>query len=119
MAIGAVTALSPDEHMTGILTARDIEYAAANVGVAWNMKYDTQLNAEWNLGFYSFLSFIKVNFPNRQSCLCYNVKTFNCKLPFYSVFSMYRFLWVSLCVTFSTNPRTPDFEGLEHFPPSV
>ena len=34
MAIGAVTALSPDEHMTGILTAREIEYAAANVGVA-------------------------------------------------------------------------------------
>lgn len=34
MAMGAVTALSPDEHMTGILTARDIEYAAANVGVA-------------------------------------------------------------------------------------
>lgn len=37
MAIGAVTALSPDEHMTGILTAREIEYAAANVGVAWKL----------------------------------------------------------------------------------
>jgi len=36
IAIGAVTALSPDEHMTGILTARDIEYAAAKVGVACN-----------------------------------------------------------------------------------
>lgn len=36
IAIGAVTALSPDEHMTGILTARDIEYAAAKVGVAYN-----------------------------------------------------------------------------------
>lgn len=35
IAIGAVTALSPDEHMTGILTARDIEYAAAKVGVAY------------------------------------------------------------------------------------
>ena len=23
------------------------------------------------------------------------------------------------CVTFSIKPRTPDFEGLEHFPPSV
>ena len=34
MAIGAVTALSPDEHMTGILTAREIEYADARVGVA-------------------------------------------------------------------------------------
>lgn len=34
IAIGAVTALSPDEHMTGILTAREIEYAAASVGVA-------------------------------------------------------------------------------------
>lgn len=34
MAIGAVTELRPDEHMTGIRTARDIEYAAASVGVA-------------------------------------------------------------------------------------
>lgn len=34
MAIGAVTALRPDEHMTGILTAREMEYAAARVGVA-------------------------------------------------------------------------------------
>lgn len=25
MAIGAVTALNPDEHMTGILTAREME----------------------------------------------------------------------------------------------
>lgn len=33
-AMGAVTALSPDEHMRGMLTARDIEYAAASVGVA-------------------------------------------------------------------------------------
>lgn len=36
MAIGAVTALSPDEHMTGILTALEIEYADASVGVAWS-----------------------------------------------------------------------------------
>ena len=36
IAIGAVTALKPDEHMTGILTALDIEYAAAKVGVACN-----------------------------------------------------------------------------------
>lgn len=35
MAIGAVTALSPDEHITGILTAREIEYAAASVGAAY------------------------------------------------------------------------------------
>lgn len=34
MAIGAVTALNPDAHITGILTAREIEYAAANVGLA-------------------------------------------------------------------------------------
>lgn len=34
MAIGAVTALKPDEHITGILTAREIEYAAARVGLA-------------------------------------------------------------------------------------
>ena len=34
MAIGAVTVLSPDEHITGILTAREMEYAAANVGEA-------------------------------------------------------------------------------------
>lgn len=34
-AIGAVTALSPDEHMTGILTALEIEYADASVGAAW------------------------------------------------------------------------------------
>lgn len=33
-AIGAVTALNPDEHITGILTAREMEYAAASVGVA-------------------------------------------------------------------------------------
>jgi hypothetical protein len=35
-AIGAVTELSPDAHMTGMLTAREMEYAAANVGVAYN-----------------------------------------------------------------------------------
>lgn len=34
MAIGAVTALNPDEHITGILTALEMEYAAASVGVA-------------------------------------------------------------------------------------
>lgn len=34
IAIGAVTALNPDEHMTGILTALEIEYAAASVGAA-------------------------------------------------------------------------------------
>lgn len=34
IAIGAVTALSPDEHITGILTALEIEYADASVGVA-------------------------------------------------------------------------------------
>lgn len=34
MAIGAVTALNPDEHRIGIFTARDMEYAAAKVGVA-------------------------------------------------------------------------------------
>lgn len=39
IAIGAVTALSPDEHMTGILTARDMEYAAARVGVAYNHQW--------------------------------------------------------------------------------
>ena len=39
MAIGAVTALSPDEHITGILTAREMEYAAASVGVAYSYQY--------------------------------------------------------------------------------
>lgn len=39
MAIGAVTALSPDEHITGILTALEIEYAAAKVGVAYIYQY--------------------------------------------------------------------------------
>lgn len=38
IAIGAVTELNPDEHITGILTAREIEYAAASVGVAWSTK---------------------------------------------------------------------------------
>lgn len=33
-AIGAVTELSPEEHITGMLTAREMEYAAASVGVA-------------------------------------------------------------------------------------
>lgn len=41
MAIGAVTALNPDEHMTGILTALEIEYAAASVGAACN--YQNQI----------------------------------------------------------------------------
>ena len=36
MAIGVVTELSPDEQMTGIFTAREIEYAAASVGVAYS-----------------------------------------------------------------------------------
>lgn len=36
MAIGTVTELSPDEQMTGIFTAREIEYAAASVGVAYS-----------------------------------------------------------------------------------
>ena len=36
MAIGAVTENSPDEQMTGIFTAREIEYAAASVGVAYS-----------------------------------------------------------------------------------
>lgn len=35
MAKGAVTELSPDAHITGILTAREIEYAAASVGEAY------------------------------------------------------------------------------------
>lgn len=38
-AIGAVTELNPDEHITGILTAREMEYAAASVGVACNYKH--------------------------------------------------------------------------------
>jgi len=33
-AIGAVTELNPDEHITGMLTALEMEYAAASVGVA-------------------------------------------------------------------------------------
>lgn len=42
-AIGAVTALSPDEHITGILTAREMEYAAASVGVAYHWQYNKPL----------------------------------------------------------------------------
>ena len=44
MAIGAVTALSPDEHMTGNLTAREMEYAAASVGVAYSYQYAMQIH---------------------------------------------------------------------------
>ena len=44
MAIGAVTALSPEEHMTGILTACEIEYAAASVGVAYSYQYAMQIH---------------------------------------------------------------------------
>ena len=44
MAIGAVIALSPEEHMTGILTAREIEYAAASVGVAYGYQYAKQIH---------------------------------------------------------------------------
>lgn len=42
MAIGAVTELSPDEHMTGIFTAREIEYAAANVGEAYKYQHPSK-----------------------------------------------------------------------------
>lgn len=46
MAIGAVTALNPDEHITGIVTALEIEYAAASVGVAYFIiiKLNTLIN---------------------------------------------------------------------------
>ena len=44
MAIGAVTALSPDEHMTGILTAREMEYVAASVSVAYSYQYAKQIH---------------------------------------------------------------------------
>ena len=43
MAIGAVTTLSPDEHMTGILTVREMEYAVASVGVAYSYQYAKQI----------------------------------------------------------------------------
>ena len=43
-AIGAVTELSPDAHITGMLTAREMEQAAANVGVAYN-----SLNTDYEL----------------------------------------------------------------------
>ena len=43
MTIGAVTALSPDEHMTRILTAREMEYAVASVGVAYSYQYAKQI----------------------------------------------------------------------------
>lgn len=35
-AMGAVTALIPEAHMTGMLTALEMAYAAANVGEACN-----------------------------------------------------------------------------------
>ena len=44
MAIGAVTALSPDEHMIGILTAYEMEYAAASVSVAYSYQYAKQIH---------------------------------------------------------------------------
>lgn len=44
IAIGAVTALSPDEHMTGIFTAPDMEYAAARVGVAYNNNHNQNIS---------------------------------------------------------------------------
>lgn len=44
MAIGAVTAPSPDEHMTGILTACEMVYAAASVGVAYSYQYAKQVH---------------------------------------------------------------------------
>ena len=44
MAIGAVTALSPDEHMIGILTACEMEYAAASVSVAYSYQYAKQIH---------------------------------------------------------------------------
>ena len=44
MAIGAVTALSPDEYMTGILTAREMEYVAASVSVAYSYQYAKQIH---------------------------------------------------------------------------
>ena len=44
MAIGAVTALSPDECMTGILTAREMEYVAASVSVAYSYQYAKQIH---------------------------------------------------------------------------
>ena len=44
MAIGAVTALSPDEYMTGILTARELEYVAASVSVAYSYQYAKQIH---------------------------------------------------------------------------
>ena len=43
MAIGAVTALSPNEHMTGILTAREMDYAAASVSVAYSYQSAKQI----------------------------------------------------------------------------
>lgn len=77
IAIGAVTALSPDEHKTGILTALEIEYAAASVGVACN---------------------IIISKENKSQLVT---------------------AYVIMMVTFSIRPITPDFEGEEHFPPSV
>lgn len=92
IAIGAVTALKPEEHITGIVTAREIEYAAANVGAA--CKYTVwaiyMYYWWWKWWFLPFQSFI----------------LFHCK------FNM-------IVSTFSIKPRTPGFEGVEHFPPSV
>ena len=51
MAIGVVTELSPDEQMTGIFTAREIEYAAASVGVAYSFPI-CQANSLINAKFF-------------------------------------------------------------------
>lgn len=41
IAMGAVTELSPEEDITGIRTAREIEYAAARDGVAYTHSSNT------------------------------------------------------------------------------
>jgi hypothetical protein len=46
-AIGAVTELNPDEHITGMLTAREMEYAAASVGVACQFKLNFVILEQW------------------------------------------------------------------------
>jgi len=46
-AIGAVTELNPDEHITGMLTALEMEYAAASVGVACQLLLNFVNPVQW------------------------------------------------------------------------
>lgn len=84
IAIGAVTELNPEADMTGIRTAREIEYAAARDGVACISQKHRKI----------YFCQLKILYSKFKKC-------------------------AQRYATFSIRPRTPAFEGVEHFPPSV